>query len=171
MSNQRRPVEIIKDFYEERTAWSDEKILSELVDMPGLPDEDEVSESGKDVWSGEILSRLYLYLALADHVGLRRLKPGVRLLLERASLGDFGETMRGLHHLCEAVYAGSDAELAELCLTLASHPRPGTKLWSMELLVRLKDERVIPYLVEALNGPIILRDYARSFLKQMHYSG
>jgi len=161
----RKPAEIIQNLYNQRISWSDEAVVSELVSLPALPDELELESLPN---GDEALNNLYLYLALTSLVGTRRLKQGVRFLLERASFGDFGETMRGMHHTFEHVFEDDDSELAELCLELGKHHRAGTRLWAMNQLVRLQDTRVIPLLLEALNGSILMCDYVCSFLTSLH---
>ena len=152
----RKPHQIIQALYDERAEWTDEAILAELETLPGLPDEDDGPWFGSFglMWQQEqTLKNADLYLALARHVAKRRLKPGVRLLLERASYGDFGEIMRGLHHTFEAVYGGQYAELANLCAELMQHLRLGTKVWALDQMTRLRDRRAIPELLKAVYEP------------------
>ena len=168
----KRPGEIILELYEARIDWADEAILLELETLPGLPDEyDEQPWFNLNyAWEHEQTQQTFtLYLALADHVRKRKLKAGVRLLLERASFGDFGEIMRGMHHNFEAAFEGSDSELADLCVELMQQPRLGTKLWALEELSRLKDRRAIPELLRALYLPTFMfSTYATMWLQRLY---
>src|ERR1043165_3334842 len=80
-----------------------------------------------------------VFMPLADLVGMRRLRAGVRLLLERACFGDPGEMMRGLRHPCEAAFNPDWAGLAAVCMPLATSARPGTRLWAIDQLTILED--------------------------------
>ncbi len=154
--DERKPHEIIQELYKARLEWLDEAILAELEALPGLPDENDGPWFGTSscMWQQEQTQQdASLYLALARHVEKRRLKRGVRLLLERASYGDFGEIMRGMHHRFEGTYRGYYSELADLCLELAQSTRLGTKLWALDQLARKCDRRAIPELFKALYQP------------------
>jgi len=167
--DEKKPIEIINELYEARVGWSDEDILRELAGLPELPDGEDGPWFGEKgyLWAQqETLQNADLYLALARHVAVRRLKPGVRFLLERASYGDFGEIMRGMCHIFEAAFKGHYSELGDLCSELMHYPRPGTKLWALDQLARLRDRRAIPELLKALYYPVgPLCEYACMYLE------
>lgn len=155
---QETPYQTIQRYFKERAGWSDAAILDELVCLPPLPDETSGFWFGTMSWEWQEATsqeQLTRYLALADHVAERRLWEGVRLLLERASFGDFGETMRGMHHIFEAAFKPRWKELADLCATLLEFPRYGTQLWATDELFRLNDTRPLPLLFKWLYEPNI----------------
>jgi hypothetical protein len=130
------PYLAIEALLKARECNSDEQIIEELRDLPPLKDEDDPAWEDPDYWN-----QAYLFVALGKLVGLRRLRQGIPLLLERACLGDPGEIMRGLRHALEAAANGDGALLAELCIAAARSPRAGTRLWAIDQLVVLDDQR------------------------------
>ncbi len=162
--DERRPGDIIRELTQEREDWSDDQILAELAGLPILPDEYLYLERdwyGPDnpAWDDpQVEYQLYVYLALSDHIAKRKLRKGVPLLLERASYGDMGETMRGLHHSLSHVYDPDWAALADVCIEAATYPQPGARLWAIDLLGRLNyhklsDVHGLSSLLEALYDP------------------
>ena len=116
---------------------SDAQIIAKLESVPALADEDDPVWDGEEYWRAPA----EVYLALSDISATRRLRPSIRLLLERACYGDPGEMMRGLRHRLEAIVAPDWDCLADICLDLAKSPRKGTRLWAINQLAILEDPR------------------------------
>jgi hypothetical protein len=110
---------------------------SKLENATALADEDDPVWDTEDYWR----TTAEVYLALSDISAQRRLRPSVRLLLERACFGDPGEIMRGLGHRLEAIVAPDWICLTDICLDLAKSPRNGTRLWAIHQLAILEDPR------------------------------
>src|SRR5438477_2682876 len=72
----------------------DSQIIAKLESIPALADEDDPIWNDKEYWR----DTAEVFLALSDISAKRRLRPSIRLLLERACYGDPGEIMRGLRH-------------------------------------------------------------------------
>jgi hypothetical protein len=161
---ERRPADIIGELFQERESWSNDQILSELASLRVLPDEYlylERSWFGPDnpAWDDPlVVQQALLYLTLAGLVEERKLRQGVPLLLERASYGDMGEAMRGLHIHLSGAYDPDWPALADVCIRAAEYPQPGCRLWAIDLLGRLNawkliEVRGLPILFEALDDP------------------
>jgi len=144
------PYKIIKRYVAERSSASNDTILQELSGLEPLRDETDPLWDTDAYWNNEA----YRFLALADLVGMRRLRSGVRLLLERACFGDPGETMRGLRHCSEAVFNPDWDGLAAVCLSLVESPRAGTRLWTVDQLTVLDDLAAESALRRALSDDI-----------------
>lgn len=145
MGETRKPTQIIKDLV---TTWEgkpDQEVLAALRALPPLSDEDDPCWRDQGYW----MAVAYPYLALADVVAVRRLRPAIELLLERACFGDPGEIMRGLRHNLEAIVDPEWNVLADLCLAAARSTRRGTRLWAIDELVVLDDPRAAPVFEEA----------------------
>lgn len=140
MTEHESPAETIERLVAARDMASDGDILAELASLPALADETDRCWESDAYW----LSNIYPFLALADVARKRRLRPAVRLLLERACYGDPGEIMRGLRHTFEAIFHPEWYSLAEEFLALARSERLGTRLWAIASLVVLDDPRAIP---------------------------
>jgi hypothetical protein len=97
---------------------TDAQIVSKLESVPALADANDAVWGTDDYWR----STAEVYLALSDISATRRLRPSIRLLLERACFGDPGEIMRGLRHRLEAIVAPDWNCLADICLDLAKSP-------------------------------------------------
>lgn len=147
--NVENPAEEIHRLSEERQELSDEQILDELRTLPILPGEESLMADETQPWNN-----VYLFLALAGQAAVRKLRPALPLLLERASYGDPGETMRGLCHYLERTVEPDWDALTEICIEAANYPQPGARLWAIAELGRLRDERARPVLIEALNDPM-----------------
>jgi hypothetical protein len=145
-----KPYKTIERYVAERSALSDSAILRELEELAPLRDETDPIWRTSDYWSNEA----YRFVALADLVGMRRLRAGVRLLLERACFGDPGEMMRGLRHPCEAAFNPDWAGLAAVCMPLATSARPGTRLWAIDQLTILEDLSVGAVFQRALSDEL-----------------
>jgi len=136
MHGRRTPSQTIEDYYSEQASWSEDAILAALAALPPLPDEGSLEWAEDATWD-----QAYRYLALAASAASRRLIEAVPLLLERAAFGDPGEMMRGLRHSLEAIVNPDWDALASICIELASSARPGTRLWALDQLGILEDER------------------------------
>jgi hypothetical protein len=137
MPSEKRPYELIRELAAERASWADSDVIAEIAQLPPLADE------GDPVWNNETYwwDFAYHYVALSDVAAERRLRPAVRLLLERASNGDPGEIMRGLRHACERMFDPDWGDLADVCIELSASKRPGTRLWAIYQLMILDDPR------------------------------
>jgi hypothetical protein len=143
----------IAKLVEERATYTDKQILSELSDLPVLPDEymGELEKVPNPAWQTETTRQhAYLFVALADLVAQRKLRQGVPLLLERASYGDFGEMMRDLRHSLEATFNPDWDALAKVCLEIAKYPHRGARLWAIAELGILKQSDTLQTLLDAL---------------------
>jgi hypothetical protein len=127
-------------------AASDERVLAELAAVEPLPDESDPRWNDDHFWF--IIA--YRFLGLGEVAALRKLRPAVRLMLERACYGDPGETMRGLRHTFEAIYKPDWKSLADEYLVLARAPRLGTRLWAIDGLIVVDDARAIPVFEESV---------------------
>jgi hypothetical protein len=139
MADQRRPYQIIADMVTARALLSDADVLAELAALPPLPDEDDAAWEQDATWQ-----EAYRFVALADVAAARRLRPAIRLLLDRACYGDPGEMFRGLRHASEAIANPKWSDLADICLEVVTSPRLGTRLWAIDQLTVLEDERARP---------------------------
>lgn len=115
--------------------------------MPALADESDPAWNDRAYW----INSAYRYVALSDVAAQRKLRPAVRLLLERACNGDPGEMMRGLRHSFEAIFTPDWNELADVCMDLSTSTRQGTRVWSTQQLMILDDPRAKPFFERALN--------------------
>ncbi len=140
------PAKILQAMARDREGRSDDEILDELSDLPALADEDDACWNDAGYWH----RAAYPYLALAGIVRQRRLRAGVRLLLERACFGDPGEIMRGLRHTLEAIMNPDWTTLADICMDAARSGRPGTIMWAVDQLLVLEDERARPLLKQLI---------------------
>jgi hypothetical protein len=136
------PYQIIDDLVAARANRSDAEVLRELADLAPLADEGDPSLDWLQV---------YLYLALAGIAAQRKLHPAIKLLLDRASYGDPGETMRGLRHFLEEIVNPDWSKLFELCADAATSPRRGTRMWALSQLAVLRDKRAKPIFEAALS--------------------
>lgn len=145
------------------SARSDDELLSELASVPPLADESDSCWQDENYW--QIAD---LYLALANLAADRKLRPAIKLLLERASYGDPNEIMRGLRHKLEAIVNPDWSYLTDVCLEAAQSSRLGTRLWAISELAILDDVRAKPVFEEAVKtGPHEIRLQAESGLKRL----
>ena len=140
MAHERSPYQIIQDNVTARQSRTDDEVLAELAALPPLADEGDRCWGEDEYWQGVV----YPYLALTDIAAARRLRPAIRLLLDRACYGDPGEIMRGLRHCLEAIVNTKWSELTEICLEAVQSPRLGTRLWAIDELIVLDDTRAEP---------------------------
>ena len=148
---------IIEEQIEVLSAKTDEDILTDLKDLSVLPDEYIWhGKKGLDnpIWEeSETEMLLVRYLAMANIIATRKLRAGVPLLLERASYGDMGETMRGLRHALEATFEPDWEALNDVCMQAASSKNRGARLWAVSELGILRDSRSLDLLFEMLHDP------------------
>jgi hypothetical protein len=164
MADERKANLIIAEMAAARTLRSDAEVLAELESLPPLADESDACWHDDDYWK----RTAYPYLVLVDVTATRRLRPAIRLLLERACYGDPGEIMRGLRHGLEAIINPDWSFLATICLEAARSPRLGTRLWAIDELTVLKDPRSKPIFEEAVrNGPEEIRWRAEIGLERL----
>jgi hypothetical protein len=147
MPDERKPCQIIADMVAARESATDAAVLAELSALPPLPDEDDPAWGHNATWQDA-----YRFVALADVAAARRLKPAIRLLLDRACYGDPGEMFRGLRHAFEAIVNPQWSELADICLEAARSRRLGTRLWAIDQLTVLEDERARPVFEQSMRS-------------------
>lgn len=147
MTDERKPYQVIADMIAARASVSDADILAELSTFSPLPDEDDSAWNDDATWQ-----EANRFVALADVAAMRRLKPAIRLLLDRACYGDPGEMFRGLRHASEAIVNPRWSELTDICLEAVRSPRLGTQLWAIDQLAILDDERARPVFEEAVRS-------------------
>jgi hypothetical protein len=163
MTDPRKPYQIIADMIAAHASTSDTDVLAELTALPPLPDEDDPAWKQNATWQ-----MAYQFVALAEVAATRRLKPAIRLLLERACYGDPGEMFRDLRHASEAIVNPRWSELADICLEAATSPRLGTRLWAIDQLVVLDDERARSIFDESMrNDPQEIRWRAEIGLERL----
>ena len=145
--NDLSPVETIERLINEHLDWSDKAIIEALRKLPPLSDEAVYMNRDGD-WN-----EIYLFLALADIYAVRKLRPAIMLLFERASFGDPGETMRGVRHSLEAIANPDWDFLADVCLEALDSKRPGTRFWAIEQLGVLHLQRTLEAVRRKLDDP------------------
>jgi hypothetical protein len=146
-----------------RSARTDDELLSELAATPPLADENDSCWQDENYW--QIVN---IYLALADLTADRKLRPAIKLLLEKASYGDPNEIMRGLRHSLEAIVNPDWSYLTDVCLEAAQSSRLGTRMWAISELAILDDARAKPIFEEAVKtGPEEIRLRAESGLRRL----
>jgi len=159
-----KPHKTIERYVAERATLTDSAILMELAELAPLRDETDQIWNTSEYWKNEA----YRFVALADLVAKRKLRDGVRLLLERASFGDPGEMMRGLRHSCEAAFNPDWIGLAAACTPLAGSARPGTRLWAIDQLRVLDDPAAEPVFRRALSDELqAVREVAASGIARL----
>jgi hypothetical protein len=155
--NEKTPWQLIQEQINLRSNWSDEAILAEIEALPVLPDEyNEQSDIPLDDshWLEPETDRLLTrYLALVDIVRNRKLRTGVPLLMERASYGDMGETMRGVWGALSSVFGPDEATWNDLCFQMAQSPHRGVRLWMMQEIGCIDDARSLSVLINGLHDP------------------
>jgi hypothetical protein len=134
------PAKTIDATLVEMSTATDDQVLSALAAMDPLPDECDARWDDEAFW----FLVAYRFLGLAEVARDRKLRPAVPLILHRACYGDPGETMRGLRHAIEGIYAPDWHLLADEYLLLARADRLGTRMWAMAGLMILDDPRALP---------------------------
>ena len=164
MSSGRAPHLLLADLVESFQSSSDSDVLAALDALPPLLDEVDPAWQRDDYWS----AAAYPYVAMADVCAMRRLRPAIRMLLDRACFGDPGEIMRGLRHSLEAIVNPDWNALADVCIDAARSPRLGTQLWALEQLAILEDARAPSiFATAAQSGASEIRDAANRGLKRL----
>jgi hypothetical protein len=164
MADKQKPYQVIADMVAARSTHTDDEVLAELASLTPLADETDPCWDNDVYWhqSG------YLYVALADIAAVRRLRPAIKMLLDRACYGDPGEIMRGLRHSLEAIVNPDWTLLADICLGAAQSPRLGTRLWAIHQLTVLEDPRAKPIFEEAIaKGREDVRNEAKRGLRRL----
>lgn len=161
---EKKPHEIIRDLAAERVNCSDDEVIAEIERIPPLADESDAAWDAPTYWS----NFAYRYVALSDVAAERKLRPAVRLLLERACNGDPGEMMRGMRRSFEAIFAPDWRALADVCMELCASERAGTRMWATDQLMILDDPRAKPVFERALNDDSAeVRDAAAAGLERL----
>lgn len=151
---QERAADAIARLIAERAKRSDEEIIAELKKLEPLPAESE--------WNDSLWGRAQLFVALGDLAAKRKLRAAAPLLLERASLGDPGEMMRGLRHTLEAIFKPDWDALAAVCLARLQSKSPGARLWALDQLAVLRDQDSLePILARLTDEHAEVREFAR----------
>jgi hypothetical protein len=153
------PWQIIQNLVREREDWSNEQILEELRSLPVLPDENYYYNAQQDDEYRRMDQALDTYLAILGLAGIRHLVEAIPLLLERASYGDYGETMRGLPNaLFRIADIGGSAEerLHPFAIAALQSSNPGARQWAITTLYYANDPAVIDLLIAMLNDPAVI---------------
>lgn len=155
--NRERPADAIARLCAARAKRTDAELIAELKALAPLPPET------SDAWSAEATwERARLFVALADLAAKRKLRAAAPLLLERASLGDPGEMMRGLRHTLEAIFKPDWEALAAVCLVRLQSKAPGARLWALDQLAVLRDQDSLePVLARLTDEHAEVREFAR----------
>jgi hypothetical protein len=130
---QERPADAIARMKAERAKRTDAQLIAELTKLKRLPPESD--------WSQSDWPSAQLFVALGDLAAKRRLRAAAPLLLERASLGDPGEMMRGLRHTLEAIFKPDWPALVAVCVSQLESRAPGARLWALDQLGSPSAER------------------------------
>jgi HEAT repeat protein len=163
MAGERRPFQIIDDLAAARAKLSDAEVLAELAAIPPLADESDECWDNDRYW----YQVAYPYFALWNVASERRLLDAVPLILDRACFGDPGEVMRNLCHAVEAIVKPDWSALTAPCVAALASPRPGTRLWAVHELGRLRDPAAIPALERAAQDDVLeVRESAASALER-----
>jgi hypothetical protein len=158
------PAKTIEAVTEAMSSASDDEVLAALAAVDPLPDENDPRWDNDSFW----FTIAYRFLGLANVARLRKLRPAVRLILERACYGDPGETMRGLRHVMEGIYNPDWHLLADEYLALAGAKRPGTRMWAIAGLMILDDPRALPVFEASLReDPEDISFYAKTGLQRL----
>jgi hypothetical protein len=128
---------------EERASRSDAEILKEFEALAPLDERTAASEDA--FWD-----QATMYLALTEMCAVRKLKPGARLILEKAEFGDPGSIMRGIRHSLERIYDPDWAGLAQVCVDAFKTGRPGTQRWAISELAILEQPFARPVFEDIL---------------------
>jgi hypothetical protein len=158
------PAKTIDAIAEAMSSASDAEVLAAIAAIEPLPDEPDPHWNDESFW----LNVAYRLLGLADVARLRKLRPAVRLILERACYGDPGETMRGLRQVFEGIYDPDWDLLGDEYLAVARAERLGTRMWAMAGLMVLDDPRALPMFRASLReDPEAISLYAKTGLKRL----
>src|SRR5258708_8900142 len=114
-----------EEIHDKYSSLSNDEILDAIEALRGLPDEWAPWFGRPNFeWDDEqTLHNAAMFVELAHQIAERHLRPGVPLLLERASYGDYGEMMRFLPNKFKAAFKPDWKDLAEICVKYAKHSR------------------------------------------------
>ncbi|MBA3463197.1 MAG: hypothetical protein H0T46_24790 [Deltaproteobacteria bacterium] len=133
------PAQIVDGLVAEYRKSSDPQLVAALAALPALRDEDDLAWEDDAYFAGVA----YPYLALVQVSAERRLRPAIKLLLDRAPFGDPRDMMRGLRGSLEAIVEGDTERLADACMAAIATKRDGTILWAAHQLAALDDPRAL----------------------------
>ena len=153
----KKPAEVIARLVADRAKRTDQELLSELKALKPLPPE------LSDAWSSDATwAKAHLFVALADLAAKRKLRAAAPLLLERASLGDPGEMMRGLRHSLEKIFKPDWPALTQVCITQLQSGPAGARLWALDQLGVLRDPKSLEAILARLTDEQAeVREFAR----------
>jgi hypothetical protein len=161
------PAKTIDAVAKEMASASDAEVVAALAAFDPLPDESDPKWNDDAFWFGVA----YRFLGLGQVARLRKLRPAVRLILERACYGDPGETMRGLRHVFEGIYNPEWSMLANEYLALARAKRLGTRMWAIAGLMVVDDPRAVPVFEASVReDPEDISSYARIGLERLGHA-
>lgn len=153
------PWQIIQNLVREREDWTNEQILEELRSLPVLADESYYHNGEQDDQYERMTQALYTYLAILAEAKTRHLVDAIPLLLERASYGDFGETMRGLPKALFRI-ANIDGLAQErvrpFAVAALQSSNPGARLWAITTLYYSKESTGTNLLIPLLADQAVI---------------
>jgi hypothetical protein len=138
------PAEGIERHRAELPVLDEDAFLAAVRAIPALADRDAPSWKQEASWEDA-----YRLLAAADVVGERGWVRAVVPVFERVARADLYGAMRSVRHGPER--AAGAAALAALLEPLASHPRAGTRRWSLRELGGLRQRSSLQPLTGALD--------------------
>jgi HEAT repeat protein len=138
------PAEGIERHRAELRVLDEDAFLAAVRAIPALADSDSPSWDQEASWDDA-----YRLLAAADVIGERGWFAAIVPVFERAASGDLYETMQSIRHGPER--AAGPSALAALLEPLASHPRAGTRQWSVRELGILRQRSSLQPLIDALD--------------------
>ena len=141
---QESPAHWIERHRAELRVLDEDGFLAAVRAIPALADSDSPSWEQEEPWDDA-----YRLLAAADVIGERGWIKAIVPVFERAARGDLYETMQWLRHGPER--AAPAGQLAALLEPLASHPRAGTRQWSVRELGILRQRSSLQPLIDALD--------------------
>jgi hypothetical protein len=134
------PNEVIEEIAAKYENCFDAEILSELVRLPALPEEDNPCWDDLKFW----LDSAYKLDALFGIATGRKLFESIGIVLSKMCHGDPGEMMRGYCHGFEYVVAPDYERLIEPYRNGTQSERLGTKIWSLTFLSRIRKPKTKP---------------------------
>jgi HEAT repeats len=138
------PAHWIERHRAELRALDEDGFLAAVRAIPALADSDSPSWDQEEGWD-----HAYRLLAAADVIGERGWVKAVVPIFEQAARGDLFEAMQAIRHGPERAVGA--AQLAALLEPLTTHPRAGTRQWSVRELGILRQRSSLQPLVAALD--------------------
>jgi HEAT repeat protein len=158
---QESPAEGIERHRVELRVLDEDAFLAAVRAIPALAASDSPSWDQEGSWDDA-----YRLLAAADVIGERGWVRAVVPVFERVARGDLYGTMQDVRHGPER--AAGAAALAGLLEPLASHPRAGTRQWSVRELGILRQRSSLQPLIDALgDDDELVRAEARLSLEML----